>query len=460
VSEPATHEAPTSETSSHPLDDDARRVQRLHDVTHEIELLISGVVLFGLLQIPGRLDAWFDVLELRVDGSLWMVTFLAWYYVKLILYTLIFFFGLHLVSRAYWVGLVGLDSVFPNGIRWDRLGFGPQTLRVHRSRLRPLPTLARRADAVCSTLFSFAFWIVLVFLVSVVVGALSGLIAAVVRLWFLPETEPLAIWMTVLGIFVLFNVLPAALDKLFGKRLDPESRPARALRSLVRWSTRGVGGDLFLPIQLTLFSNISKRVIWPLYLGVFLMLVIVFLGGELSRSGTFIVSPSALLPDRPGVRSVDARYYADTRAPGPAGSTAPFIQSEIVEGPYVRLEVPLVARRHTERMVALCSEVDPVGGQGLIRSRTRNEPPDPEALDRVLSCLGGLWRVSLDGAPLEPEWDFRSIPGQGVTAVVTYLPTAGLEPGAHVLALEELPMSEIEGEEDERTRRHFIRFRR
>ena len=40
-------------------------------------------------------------------------------YVKLILYTLISCFILHLCTRAYWVGLIGLETVFPHGVRWE-----------------------------------------------------------------------------------------------------------------------------------------------------------------------------------------------------------------------------------------------------------------------------------------------------------------------------------------------------
>lgn len=219
-----------------------------------------------------------------------------------------------------------------------------------------------------------------------------------------------------------------------------------------------------MPIQFVFFSRVPKTVAWPLFVGVFVLLLGSFVVGEAVRSGTFTVSPSALLPDRPGARSVDARYFATTRDPL---STAPFVQSEIVTGPYLRLEVPLVARRHGERLDELCPEAPPLGESGLVRSGSRREPPEASDMDEVLACVAGLWAVTLDGQPLpDLAWDFRSEPGRGVTAVVAYLATEDLSPGAHVLGITEVPpekepREEASGsdEEEPNPRRHLIRFR-
>lgn len=34
--------------------------------------------------------------------------------------------------RGFWIGLLGLESVFPEGIRWDRLKLGPATIKRYR----------------------------------------------------------------------------------------------------------------------------------------------------------------------------------------------------------------------------------------------------------------------------------------------------------------------------------------
>ncbi|MEQ8329792.1 MAG: hypothetical protein RH859_04935 [Longimicrobiales bacterium] len=462
---------PADEATGAGADPDRAWSRRLHEKTHEVELIISAGLLFGLLQVPGSLDQWFDGLNLRLVGSPWVAAFVAWYYTKLIVYTLILSFGMHICARAYWVGLLGLDSAFPDGIQWERLRYGPLAKSTYREVLPSIPTLARRADRFCSSIFSMAFLVVLIFALSIVLSAVVGVVALAVTTWVLPSVPVGAVWLSVMAAIGAIPVVSVTIDRLAKGRIDPAGGAGRALRRIIATSTRWTGGRLFLSIQFTLFSNLRARVVWPMYVGTLVLLLVTFMGGEAVRSGTFVVSPSALLPERPGGRSVDTRYYADTRG-STTGTDAPFIQSEIVAGPYVRIEVPLVARRHGERLAALCPDLEPLSASGIVSSRMTREPPAPEAMDAVLACVGGLWEATLDGLPVHIEWDFRSEAGRGVTGVVGYLPTAGMEPGAHVLELAEVrvPTEGAEGEETARddeadeddesgVRRHFIRFR-
>lgn len=432
---------------------DQEWARRLHDHTHEVELLISAALVFGLFQAPGALDAWFDGTSPHLVGGTWTSAFVAWYYTKLIVYTLILAFGLHLVARAYWVGLIGLDSVFPDGVDWDRMSYGPGAKEVYRRELVPLSTMARRADRFASAIFSLAFLIVCLFVFSVVLAGVVGLVALGLAA-LVPGWSEARVWLVLMVTLGAFPMLATALDRWRGDRIDGEGGPGRAIRRILRLFYRLSGGALFLPIQFVLFTRVAKKVIWPLYVGFFVALVTLFLGAELARSGTFTVASSSLVPARPGTRSVDTRYFAGTRDPA---STAPFIQAEVLTGPYVRLELPLVARRERDRMEVRCGDLDPLGRSGLVRSSSRDDPADAEATDAVLACLAGLWTVRLDGEPLEVAWDFRSEPGTGVTGLVAYLPTDGMAPGPHLLEIEEVPVES--GEDEEGPRRHLIRFR-
>src|SRR5690349_17536070 len=103
--------------------------------TWELELLISGAVLFALFQIPSLLNGLFAHLEPHATTAIMAVLLLVQIYVKAIVYALIAAFVVHLIARAYWVGLVGLHSVFPNGVRWEEFKSGPVTLEVYKKRL-------------------------------------------------------------------------------------------------------------------------------------------------------------------------------------------------------------------------------------------------------------------------------------------------------------------------------------
>ena len=88
--------------------------------TWELEMLVSGAVLVGLVQVAPLIDhAWLTLVPRLGTRTASMEAGLAYALLKGALYALLATFVVHLLSRAYWVALVGLDSVFPRGIRWE-----------------------------------------------------------------------------------------------------------------------------------------------------------------------------------------------------------------------------------------------------------------------------------------------------------------------------------------------------
>src|SRR5262245_61517168 len=93
----------------------------------ELEMVIAGAVVFALVQLSQAMDAGFDRLAPHLPTGGLAALVLLTYYSKGILYALIACFLLNVAARAYWAGLLGLDAVFPEGIRWERLRYGPIT---------------------------------------------------------------------------------------------------------------------------------------------------------------------------------------------------------------------------------------------------------------------------------------------------------------------------------------------
>ena len=85
--------------------------------TWESELLISGATVFGLMQLPDPLNrlliVWMNGNEAAIVDLLRTISI----YLQFSLITLILTFVLHLLARGYWIALVGLHSVYPQGVR-------------------------------------------------------------------------------------------------------------------------------------------------------------------------------------------------------------------------------------------------------------------------------------------------------------------------------------------------------
>ena len=97
-----------------------------------------------------------------------------------------------------------------------------------------------------------------------------------------------------------------------------------------------------------------------------------------------------------GPRSVNAANYASTRT---ASTTRPYIQSDVVEGPYIELTVPLYARRVFARMEGVCPDFEPKGRSGIVTAPALGVPPDADYEASLLDCLSRVWTLRLDGGP-------------------------------------------------------------
>ena len=78
--------------------------------TWEVELLLSGALVFSMTQVPGLLDDAIYALRPRLTGSLNFGAFMLYFYLKITSYALIATFALHLFQRAIWVAGLGQDT--------------------------------------------------------------------------------------------------------------------------------------------------------------------------------------------------------------------------------------------------------------------------------------------------------------------------------------------------------------
>ncbi len=357
---------------------------RLRDRTDEIELIISGLTTFALFALPSwmfeRLALHYTHLSeaLAVGGMTAVVLMTG------LCYALASCFLVHLLTRAYWIGLIGLRTAFPEGIQWQRTpGIGPLTRDHYRAHLPDLKTAIRRADRLASSLFAVislialsVLWIgtlmLLTVVVSVTIGAQFG-------------ATNRAINFGVFGLVGLMAGLPGLLwllDAQLGARVA-WIRNNRAFRALIAAMVRMTGWLLpqriILPVQLTLQSNTRPLVfVLALFLAVGL---IVFIGNlrligwtSFTLSGEFHYLESSELAT--GLRS---SHYEDQRTDKDRLRAWPMITSFEQRGGFVRLFLPYQPLRDNLILDQLCVEPERPSGA---------------------TCLRRLWSVSLNGRPV------------------------------------------------------------
>ncbi|MCH2215548.1 MAG: hypothetical protein MK086_10285 [Flavobacteriales bacterium] len=133
-------------------------LQRIQEQSWEPEILISGIVLFSLFQIPPYIEQANEYLNLysvlmftrgNVDEVLAAVLLTANYW-------LIFGFATHLMGRSIWAAFVGLSYVYVDGVNMDRLKYPKKYLNLIQ-KTADYKRLIVRLERFCSTVFAASF---------------------------------------------------------------------------------------------------------------------------------------------------------------------------------------------------------------------------------------------------------------------------------------------------------------
>lgn len=393
----------------------SKAMDRLRDRTDELELIISSLTIFALFSLPGWLFDKVANIYTHLSTSQTIASVVGTTLLAGISYGLAACFVVHLMARAYWVGLIGLRTVFPGGINWSKTaGLGPLSRQYYREMLPDLDTVIQKTDRVASSLFAvismltlgvlwFGAIMIATLVVSGMVGARFGLTNAGMGI----GTAVL------LAVFLGLPMLVYLLDAQLAARV-PRIRESRIFGSLVRVIRRIVGlaypQRLVLPVQLTLQSNTRPFAFFiALTLGI---VVIVAVGNTRAAAWRNFTLSSAFtyLDTEQLEEGFFSTYYEDMASPVDRLRTWPRVDSFDQTGSFVRLFLPYHPLRDNLILDQLCSSAE-------------------EAADRI-GCLRQLWDVSIDGQPI-PMASF--VPAErgdiGMRGMIGLVPLSGLEPG-------------------------------
>lgn len=282
----------------------------------ELELLISGAVVFSLLQVPAVVDGVFARVQPHLAERSHFGAFMLYTYVKLILYTLISCFVVHLGTRAYWVGLIGLETVFPHGVRWEDSTYGPIMTDVYRKKLGRLQPRIDAADRFCSILFPLAFTLVMLFAYSVVMLAVVTLLAFGISRLLLNGEHFALVCIAIFAVALSVPLVAWALDRRMGARVEPGSRGDRTIRRLSLAAYYVNAMPAYGTVFMTLFTNARKGARYPMMYALMALLFGFFMMKDVFVArGVVLTTDHLYLPDTPGEFGVRAAYYENQRGP-------------------------------------------------------------------------------------------------------------------------------------------------
>lgn len=426
--------------------------------TWEVELLLSGATVFALMQVPAWLSAQLQFWDVRLGGDLQEVVVLAGVFAKVIAYTLIFTLVAHLMTRGLWVAAIGLRSVYPGGIRWRRLRYGPRFRAVARRELPTLKRLIARSDDIASQMFAVAALMVVMTLFSLLAMAVFILLAWLLALPFGGrhfEWILITLFTSWVGLSVLANWLD--------RRVSRKSPGAPWLA----WVAPLQRLQLWLPLarmSTGLMLVFTSR--FGVVRGTFVLLVLLYalmgiaMVDMIWDRAKLSAGEARFIAQLDGAHSIEPAHYADQRDPL-AHALLPHIPSMVVHGDYLRLLIPYQVQQHPAALESVCPGAEPAlraaaqESQAAFRAldsepatlqRLRDaEASESGAAARVLECAARVHALRLDGEPLSVPLSFHVGAEPEVPAFLAMIPIRQLPPGQHVLDVARLPTAARDG---------------
>lgn len=406
---------------------DADQLPRHTTPTWEVEMLISGAAVFAMLQFPGWLNAHLLPLKPRFTSDIGAALHVFYIYLTGTVIILAITFIVHLILRARWIALVGMHSVFPDGVRWDRLRIGPVEREVSRQKDRGAAASIERADNLATTVFAFGTMLAILMLVLSLVAFISLGIAVAVTLASGVRIHTQILLTAILVLFFVPALVAMTLDRKLAHRMRKDGIVRRLIHAILAAYTR-VGMVQGYTTRRLLESHVGSHRFQLLnvaaVLPVFIFAIVISATWNTPfRFGSYTLFPH--FADQPS-RAVESMHYDDQRDPLRDPAVA-YIQGEVITGPYLKLVVPYLPSRDDAALRNHCPAA-------------RAARDDAARAGARLDCLAALHRVSLDGKPLPAlRYDIASDPHTDRPALQAMIDVRALPPGRDDLRVARTP---------------------
>ncbi|TCI95007.1 hypothetical protein [Tenacibaculum sp. M341] len=161
-------------------------LQRLKDESWEAELLVSAIAIFGTFKLFGMVEWMTNIFISILYPSQYLIAYGIVFLGLFAISVMASMFVIHFFLRAYWIGLVGLNSVFSDYSLDDSM-YSKTYTEKFLTILPKLKDTIDNVDELCSVIFSAAFTALLIYMYLSVVASFYIIIYNLLSL-FIPST--------------------------------------------------------------------------------------------------------------------------------------------------------------------------------------------------------------------------------------------------------------------------------
>ncbi|MGB7393184.1 MAG: hypothetical protein WA913_02200 [Pricia sp.] len=393
-------------------------LQRLKEESWEAELLVSAIATYGSFQLFGVVDwatnQFIDFLPVN--------QYLFGYYIVisglLAVGVLVSMFVIHFFLRAFWVGLVGLNSVFPEYGLEDSAYSKIYTEKILSILPRQQDTIDK-VDELCSVIFSVAFTFLMIY-AYMAISLSIYLVVYNLLLDYVPS-EILLIPMYFLLALLLFQTLLGIVAQL--KRFKNNLAIQTLAFKTVKFGSLMLYGPLYknlLQITMTFGSNFKKKkALVGLILAFFLCGVIVSVFMITNSNISYLIRERTFHTD-----TQYPDFYEDQNEHNDL-LLVPEIEADVVQSDFVKVFIPIL-RSEKNYQEEICDSFQED------ENLSQKEGRIAEVAYRI-DCYQKYHQIVLNGETIETDFARSYHPETDQLGVICYLEAKNFASGKNTL---------------------------
>lgn len=391
-------------------------LQRLKEESWEAELLVSAIAIFGIFQCFTLIDSLCNFFIDYLDESQFIFGYFIIISAELAISSLACIFITHFILRSYWIGLLGLNSVFPDYSLEDTAYSKYYTDRMINY-LPKLSTTIEGLEELCSVLFSIGFLLLGIYSYIAFTNTIYLLLYTKLK-DLVPETL-LLLPIFIFGVLLLIQMLLSIFANI------KSFQSAEFLQKSYFISTKytnllvfGPTAKYFLQISMIFGSNFKKKkgiVIFILFIFQLGAITIVFRSESTNMSYLF---KKELLDD---TTQANPQYYQPNNQ-RVTFLLVPEISSDIIKEKATRLFVPIFK-----------SEKRSISKNCILLNN--DDLKDSDITQAKLTCYSKNHIVSIDDITLQPQFSTLYHPITGQFGIATIIDLSKYQGGEHQLTI-------------------------
>ncbi len=358
-------------------------LQRVSEQSWEPELLISGLAIFATLQLPGVVENFYQYYRFNYQVDIGIIDdllpMLAVSVALTALKVLNFGFIFHFVVRAFWVGLIGLMSVFKDGIQYERLPNSELYKSEMEKRIGNQDSFLLATDRLASMVFSVSFLFVLYMIGVGALYIIFFLLMNGVKVFMPDDIFEFYSRVMLTALAVVLTLLSVVSLVLNMKRFREREKFAQLHFKLSWWTGRIFYPFIFRPIQyliLTFMSNLSSKKFQVYAIAVFVVFFTVFMKSFLGVLQFNPFESRSFYQDRSLTATYNPDFYESELEGGFLNE--PTIQSPVInKGEMLSLFIPYM-KMMDKKMEKLCVIEQPADS---LRSFQRRDSLNQQKID-------------------------------------------------------------------------------